>query len=118
MMDMGTDSIDLEVSGASNVSGNIVAGGNAEFDISGASTVDLSGSAEDLKADVSGASHLELDDFPVHNANVKLSGASNGTVNMNGTLDANLSGASNLYYIGEPTMGDIDTSGASNISKK
>ena len=118
MTDIATGNIDLEISGASRVSGNIAAGGDADFDISGASTVGLSGSAEDLKAGVSGASHLELDDFPVSNADIELSGASNGTVNTNGTLDADLSGASKLYYIGEPTMGNIDTSGASSISKK
>jgi len=118
MTDIAANSIDLEVSGASNVSGDVVAGGNAELNISGASTVELSGLAEDLKADVSGASHLNLDDFPVHNADVELSGASNGTVNMDGTLDADLSGASTLHYIGEPAMGDINISGASNLSKK
>jgi len=99
------------------VTGDITAG-NAEFDISGASSVELDGSANDIAADVSGASSLKLDDFTVSNANVDLSGASSGTVNLDGRLDADLSGASRLWYIGEPTMGDIDTSGASSVSKK
>jgi len=112
-----TDDLDITVSGASRVTGDITAG-NAEFDISGASTIQLEGSANDMVAGVSGASRFNLDDFTVNNANVNFSGASSGTVNLDGRLDADLSGASTLWYIGEPTMGDIDISGASTVSKK
>ena len=109
--------IELEASGASRVTGSIAAG-DAEFDVSGASTVTLAGSANDIVVDASGASHVGLGDFPVNNAEVKLSGASRATVNLSGRLDVDLSGASNLSYIGEPTMGDISISGASTISSK
>jgi hypothetical protein len=112
-----TDDLDITVSGASRVTGNITAG-DVEFGISGASTIQLEGSANDIDAGVSGASHLNLEDFIVNNADVNMSGASAGTVNLNARLDANLSGASRLWYIGEPIMGDINTSGASTISKK
>jgi hypothetical protein len=112
-----TEDLDITVSGASRVIGDITAG-NVEFDISGASTIQLEGSADDMVAGVSGASRFNLDDFTVNNADVNFSGASSGTINLNGRLDANLSGASRLWYIGEPTMGDINTSGASTISKK
>jgi len=112
-----TEDVDITVSGASRVNGDITAG-NVEFDISGASTIQLDGSADDMVASVSGASRLNLDDFTVNNADVNFSGASRGTVNLDGRLDADLSGASRLWYIGEPTMGDINTSGASTISKK
>jgi hypothetical protein len=112
-----TEDVDITVSGASRVNGDITAG-DVEFDISGASTVQLDGSANDMVADVSGASRLNLDDFTVNNADVDFSGASSGTINLDGRLDADLSGASRLWYIGEPTMGTIDTSGASTISEK
>jgi len=117
MVEMAAGDIKFEVSGASHLTGSITAD-DAEFDISGASSVTLSGSANDLDANVSGASHLEIEDFPVHNADVNLSGASSGTINMDGTLDANLSGASHLYYIGEPTLGSLDISGSSTIGEK
>jgi hypothetical protein len=112
-----TEDVDITVSGASRVNGDITAG-NVQFDISGASTIQLDGSANDIHANVSGASRLNLDDFTVNNADVDFSGASSGTINLDGRLDADLSGASRLWYIGEPTMGDIDTSGASTVSKK
>jgi hypothetical protein len=112
-----TEDLNVAVSGASRVTGDITAG-NVQFGISGASTIQLEGSADNMDATASGASHLNLDDFVVNNADVNLSGASSGTVNLDGRLDANLSGASNLWYIGEPAMGDIDTSGASAVRKK
>ena len=112
-----TEDLDIGVSGASRVSGDITAG-NVRFGVSGASSIQLEGSANEMDATASGASHLNLDDFVVNNVDVNLSGASSGTVNLDGRLDADLSGASNLWYIGEPMMGDIDTSGASTVSKK
>ena len=111
------ENLDITVSGASKVTGDITAG-DAEFDISGASTIQLEGSASDMAANVSGASRLNMGGFMVNNANVTFSGASNGTINVTGKLDAALSGASKLSYIGEPTMGNINTSGASTLSRK
>jgi hypothetical protein len=109
--------LDVTVSGASRLSGDITAG-NVEFDISGASRIQLEGSADDMIADVSGASRFDLDDFIVDNADVDFSGASSGTINLSGRLDADVSGASTLWYIGEPTSTAISTSGASTVSKK
>ena len=109
--------LDITISGASRVIGDITAG-NVGFGISGASTIQLEGSANDIDANVSGASSLNLENFTVNDADINFSGASSGTVNLDGRLDANLSGASRLWYIGEPTATDINTSGASTVSKK
>jgi hypothetical protein len=111
------EDLDITISGASTVTGDITAG-NVDFLISGASTIQLEGSADDIDANVSGASFFNLDNFIVNNADINFSGASSGTVNLNGRLDANLSGASTLWYIGEPTSTDINTSGGSTVSKK
>ena len=107
----------FDVSGASKVTGDIEAK-NMELEVSGVSTVQLKGSASSIAADVSGASHLKLEDLKVDNANVILSGASNGTINLDGSLDAELSGASTLEYIGEPALGIMDITGASTLKKK
>jgi len=118
MVDMSAGDTEIEVSGASRVTGGVTVSGDVQFDVSGASTVELDGAANDLVAEVSGASNLELSDFPVDNADVGLSGASRATVNLDGRLDADVSGASHLLYVGAPTMGNIDTSGGSTIGKK
>ncbi|MFC1993354.1 head GIN domain-containing protein [Chloroflexota bacterium] len=107
----------VELSGGSRVSGDITTA-NANFDLSGGSRVDLSGSADDLAVHGSGGSQLDLETFPVDKADINLSGGSRATVNVNGTIDLNLSGGSRVTYVGEPTMGDIDLSGDSTISKK
>ena len=116
--DMSAGDITLDLSGASRVSGDITASGNAEFDLGGASRVELAGSASDMRIVASGASKLDLEDFPVRNVDVSLNGASQATISLDGRFDADLSGGSKLWYGGEPTMGDIDTSGGSTLSKK
>jgi len=108
----------LEVSGASGINGEIKAATDADFEVNGASRIDLKGNANNLKLKVTGASKSELGEYQVQNVSVEISGASNGTINLNGKLDANISGASNLYWSGTAVMGDIQTSGASNLRRK
>jgi len=117
LVDISAGDVKLDISGASKVNGDITAG-DTDFDLSGASTVQLDGSAGDIVVKAGGASRVKLDGFTVNNADINFNGASTGTVNLSGKLDANLSGASKLSYIGEPTMGNINTSGASTLSKK
>jgi len=107
----------LVISGASDVTGDMAAG-DVDLNVDGASTVQLEGSANDIVAVASGASRVKLGDFTVNNVDVSLSGASTGTVNMSGRLDADLSGASRLEYIGEPTLGTMNISGASTLSRR
>jgi hypothetical protein len=59
-----------------------------------------------------------LADFPVLNANIHLSGSSTATVAPTGRLDVDASGASHVYYLGDPTLGKIDTSGSSTVERK
>lgn len=118
MGDISVGDVEIDISGASYLNGNLMASGDATFVVSGASTVELVGEADDLVATVSGASFLELSEFPVHNAIVNLSGASHSTLNLDGRLDAVVSGASHLLYIGDPTMGDITASDVSTVSRK
>ena len=110
--------LDVEISGASAVKGALDADGNAVMNLSGASTVELTGSAQDLNVEASGASQVRLSGFTVRNAGVNLSGASQGTVNAGGTLSGTLSGASHLGYRGNPTLGDINTSGGSSVGRE
>lgn len=109
--------LDVDASGASHLHGDIEAG-RVYIEASGASVVRLNGSGTDATVDASGASQVDLEDFPVEDASVEASGASGVTVNASGTLDVDASGASMVYYVGNPTMGRIDTSGASSIRER
>lgn len=107
----------LEVSGASRLSGNMEVG-DTEFTFSGASRAELSGSANNTVLNAWGASKLALADFAINDASVNLKGASQAVVNVNGKLDLDLSGASRLNYIGNPTLRDINVSGAATLSQR
>ena len=107
----------LEISGASKIEGTFTMK-DAVFDVSGASSVTLEGSAEDMSLDASGASTVDLSDLTLNNAWVNLSGASQATVNASGQLNGDISGASLLEYLGNPTIGNFTSSGASTLRPK
>jgi hypothetical protein len=107
-----------EINGASRVNGEITVGGNTDLKVAGASRIDLKGAAQDIDLDVSGASSIEMNDFPVHNAKLRVAGASHAVLNMTGKLDVKLDGASRLEYEGQPTLGDIQVTGASSFKKR
>jgi len=108
----------LSLSGASSLQMTNMNVGDANIEVSGASTLSAMGTANDLVSLVSGASNMDLGEFPVNDADVNINGASQATINLEGRLDAEVSGASSLQYLGDPTMGDINTSGGSTINKK
>jgi len=114
---MRAGNTNITLSGASKASGSIEMA-DGTFDLSGASSLELQGAADDVDIEASGASDFGLSDFSVVDADVNLSGASDAIINASGRLDANLSGASELLYIGNPTMGSIKTSSGSKISQK
>ena len=111
------DNLAAEFSGASTLHGDL-AMIDLELEASGASNIFLAGTAGNVRAVASGASTIDLDELSAVDAQVEASGASTVTVNLDGILDANASGASNVYYLGNPEMGNIDTSGGSNVSPR
>lgn len=114
MDEIMASNVTFDISGASQVTGEVDVD-DVEFDVSGASTVRLQGMGDDMELDLSGASNAELDDFPVNDAYVDLSGASRATISVDGRLDGNLSGASKLIYEGNTTTVDVEISGASTM---
>ncbi len=107
----------LELSGASDakLTGNT---GDVTVGASGASRVNLGGSAGNLSVNASGASKIDVSGLTAHDAQLKASGASEIWVNVSGRLDADISGASHITYVGTPTMGTIQTSGGSTVRTK
>jgi hypothetical protein len=109
-----SDPFDLKASGASLAIGDIEAG-DVAIKLSGASDARLEGEGGDLLLEASGASKVDLEDYKVEDATLDLSGASDVTVRVNGVLNVSASGASTVMYFGNPSLGDISTSGASSI---
>jgi len=111
------NSFSADLSGSSSLSGAI-ASGDVNLDLSGSSEVSLDGSGNDLEIDASGASDVDLLNFPVDDASLNLSGSSQVGVHVNGTLDVSASGSSDVTYSGNPSLGNISTSGSSSVSRE
>jgi len=106
-----------ELSGASNLEGSIEAG-DMKLDAGGASRVKLKGFAKQATISASGACHFQLQEFALETASVKLTGASRAAVNVKTNLDYSLTGASHLHYKGNPKINKARSSGASSASHK
>jgi hypothetical protein len=117
LKDMKSGDTGLKLSGGSEASGNIKMD-NGSFDLSGASWLELEGSAGDISIDGSGGSEISLADFPVTNAGISLSSGSSAIVSLNGRMDLDLSGASEVEYIGSPKLGSINMSGGSTVNQR
>ena len=116
-VDIGAYDTSIAVTGASHATG-ILNINDLTLDVSGASNITLSGTGNNLNLKVYGASGADLGNLQVKDAMVELRGASHGTVDASGKLDINASGASSLSYVGNPTIGTIDVTGASSIHQK
>jgi hypothetical protein len=116
-IDIKTGITQLEISGASRVTGQLQARSFA-LNLSGASRCELTGSAGASNLEVTGASHAVLPEFPAGTVDVRVSGASGAIINTTGTLNLDVSGASSLDYYGNPALGKVSVTGASKINSK
>lgn len=131
------DLMALEVSGAAEVSGQgafsfplleIEGSGAGEMDlelrstrleveVSGACEVTLRGTADRLEIDGSGASELKAYGLQAREVEARLSGSADARVSVEQTLRAQVSGAGDLHYRGNPEKLESRASGAGNVSK-
>lgn len=112
-----TSSLKVKLSGACEIKGSIDID-NVQFNLSGASTVKLNGTIQNLKIEASGASDIKNYDLSVDNCMADISGASDVKLTINKSVSVKASGASSLYYKGNPERKDVSTSGASNVSQR
>lgn len=108
----------LDVSGASGATVSNIKTDSLKLEASGASKIKIDGQAIRLEAVASGASGIDAEGLIVENADVEASGASNTIVSPTNELKADSSGASTVYYTGEPKSVSPKTSGASSVKKK
>jgi hypothetical protein len=112
-----SDDLSAYVSGGGRLRGDIEAG-DLEFSCSGGSDLLLTGAGGELFLEASGGSEVDLARFGVADASIEASGGSQVTVDVAGTLDVQAGGGSKVYYLGSPTLGQIDTSGGSSVQPK
>jgi DUF4097 and DUF4098 domain-containing protein YvlB len=114
---MTVGDVTLEVADASKATGNITAG-DVRLKAENGSTVQLGGTANDLVCEANGSSLVKLEDFSVRNGDIKLSGESTATINLNGKLDVDLKKNSKLVYYGDPVLGTTRIDGGSTMTRK
>ncbi len=105
---------DIDLNGASTFRGTLDITDELELDISGASKVELSGSASRCEAELSGASSLNNTSFSCNDLNAEVSGASDIRISVNSTITGEVSGASRVVYEGSPRV-SARISGASTV---
>ncbi len=91
------------------------AGFNVSVDLSGASKLQVLGTTEDLHGNISGASELQAYGLTATEVDISVSGASKAYVVALTNIFAEVTGASHLYYKGNPVKKVFQTSGASKV---
>ena len=108
----------LEVSGASDATVSDAAGDSIELKASGASKIKIEGETKNVITEANGASKIEAENLKCENAEAHASGASTITVAPDNDLTAEASGASSVFYTGEPKNIKQNASGASSVRQK
>ncbi|MDR2801854.1 MAG: DUF2807 domain-containing protein [Prevotellaceae bacterium] len=104
---------DLDVSGASQITANIIAE-KINIGVSGASKATLSGKSPYVDSNLSGASKISAGNLAADTVKIQSSGSSKMDIQANNFLDIHASGASHIEYSGTPVT-DIFTSGAAKV---
>lgn len=107
----------FSLSDASEVTGSIEMD-DGNFKLTGSSSLELEGSADNIKIDAAASSEVILTDFPVVTADIELSSSSEAVINVSTRMDVNLSSSSRLEYIGNPKLGKLDMSGDSKLNQR
>ena len=108
----------VDIAGASNVVVSNVKSDSIRVEVRGASKVKIDGEATNLKSEASGASKIDAENLVVENAEVEANGASKAIVQANNEIKADASGASKIYYSGNPKNIIEHSSGASSVKRK
>lgn len=113
---LGADKLIINLSGASSLSGNLT-GTEVNAIITGASTLNLTGSANKFNLDATGASNMYDFDFVANWLHTNLEGACTASITVNNKLDVWANGASTVYYKGDGVINTQELSGGSQIIK-
>ena len=106
------------LTGAARLTVSQLSGHNFAVESTGAATVKLDGSVDDLVTDMTGASKLDADGLQVKTATISSTGASKADVNVSESLKVSITGAGKVTYAGNPPTVEKRISGAGSIRHK
>lgn len=106
------------ISGSNDLKIHNYQGQILKLEISGAGTFYGSGKVDVFDVEISGAGELKAEKLVTKVSKIQISGAGEGIINVKDELYAEVSGAGDLLYIGNPKIIKTDISGAGSIKKK
>lgn len=109
---------DIDLSGASRAKVHIACTGSLHVHCSSASTLKVEGRARNTEIHLSGASELDAKNLATQNASLKVSGASTASLDVDGELEVEASGASQVSYSGKARLVKKELSGMSSVKAK
>jgi hypothetical protein len=108
------DKLSVESSGAGDVSLDVKAT-EMKVNVSGAGDVTLKGTASSVTASVSGAGDLKASNLEADKVKARVSGAGSAKVYAKQSIDAEVSGAGDVIYKGNPADRNVNISGAGSV---
>lgn len=106
----------LSTSGASEIKLDGVKSESFVLESSGASKINVAGETKTLEVEMSGASKIDARNFRASRVKVSSSGAGRASVYATEEVNAEVSGAANVTYYGEPKVVNKEVSGAGSVS--
>src|SRR5690606_27007852 len=110
------EEIRISSSGASEVDVKLMSP-NVKIQVTGAGKINVEGMTRDLNASITGAAQIKAFDLMSEYTKVNISGAGKAEVYASKSLDIKATGASSVFYKGNPQV-SYDTKGASSVKKK
>lgn len=107
----------LDLTGAGDVAGFGLHLSALRVSLSGGGSIKLSGQADGEEIELSGAGDIDASQLASKTAKVTVSGAGRAVVQVSDTLEADVTGAGNVQYVGNPKVTQ-HVSGAGAVSKR
>jgi hypothetical protein len=111
------DSFSIKSGGGASFAGKVEVE-EAEIELGGNASMNLSGAATKANIDLSGGSKLEGYEFKVNDLTVDMSGLSKGKITCLNSLQGKVSGISKLSYDGNPSVKSVKISGSAAIKAR
>ena len=85
--------------------------------ISGSGSINLNGDAEEAEAKISGSGKIKAEDLTVKSFDASISGSGNCYITATEEVSARISGSGSVYYAGNPSKINSNSSGSGKIKK-
>lgn len=111
------ENFEAKITGSGNIKLGLQAK-NARASVTGSGDIELKGSSTDLNCKVTGSGNIRAFGLECQNVDAMLVGSGKIQVNASEELIANIPGAGDIVYIGNPKKESFKTLGAGSISKR